>query len=328
MLRRLIRQYPLLSYYLLAFGIVMLVVGYWQASAWVYEQRHGEALDLFALVYRTYEELGYEYINFVATLHIYLVYPLLIPSICFGLAPTISAFSVQAVLYGREGCRALLRRLLPFGNGASKKDIGMCYGLITVGTFLLYAIFLTAQSYTGGAAEIERARQILGLYSPLAFISAFLVGALLDEGGLLEELGWRGFALPLLIERLANPLLASVYIGLLWAAWHLPREVSLLVSGKYEFLYFFLKQIDTFASGVSVSVVMTYFFCLSGGSVVPAIMIHGLTNFFAKTFYYDGMPLLFGAFRFQTFIEIFLALLIVCIHGAQLGSRAEKAGSA
>ena len=36
-----------------------------------------------------------------------------------------------------------------------------------------------------------------------------------------EELGWRGFALPRLSDRLGLPV-ASIIIGIIWAAWHLP----------------------------------------------------------------------------------------------------------
>lgn len=40
-------------------------------------------------------------------------------------------------------------------------------------------------------------------------------------GGGNEELGWRGFALPTLLER-HTPLRATLTLGVLWAVWHLP----------------------------------------------------------------------------------------------------------
>jgi membrane protease YdiL (CAAX protease family) len=51
-----------------------------------------------------------------------------------------------------------------------------------------------------------------------AFVPAFFVMIL---GGGLEELGWRGVAQPE-AEYRAAPLLAGLFVGLIWAAWHLP----------------------------------------------------------------------------------------------------------
>jgi uncharacterized protein len=56
-------------------------------------------------------------------------------------------------------------------------------------------------------------------YLPSYLVSFALVTVL--GGPLLEEGGWRGFALPSM-ERLHGPLLASLILGVLWALWHLP----------------------------------------------------------------------------------------------------------
>ncbi|HEV2460197.1 MAG TPA: CPBP family glutamic-type intramembrane protease, partial [Ktedonobacterales bacterium] len=39
--------------------------------------------------------------------------------------------------------------------------------------------------------------------------------------GLLEEIGWTGFALPRMLQQ-QRFLPASVLLGLLWGLWHLP----------------------------------------------------------------------------------------------------------
>jgi uncharacterized protein len=36
-----------------------------------------------------------------------------------------------------------------------------------------------------------------------------------------EEIGWRGYALPLMLEKFGLAM-ASILLGIIWAAWHLP----------------------------------------------------------------------------------------------------------
>lgn len=60
------------------------------------------------------------------------------------------------------------------------------------------------------------------LLSPAYAPNLFLIGALFGiPAGVLEEVGWMGYAFPKM-RASATPLVASVLLGLLWAAWHLP----------------------------------------------------------------------------------------------------------
>ena len=54
----------------------------------------------------------------------------------------------------------------------------------------------------------------------LTFFATALYG-----GPLGEEAGWRGFLLPRLLKRF-DPLLASVYLALIWGIWHLPLHFT------------------------------------------------------------------------------------------------------
>jgi membrane protease YdiL (CAAX protease family) len=46
-------------------------------------------------------------------------------------------------------------------------------------------------------------------------------------GGLSEEPGWRGYALPRLHARF-NPLVSSLILGVIWAVWHTPARFGAL----------------------------------------------------------------------------------------------------
>lgn len=107
--------------------------------------------------------------------------------------------------------------------------------------------------------------------------SSILVGFLmmLPYGPLAEELGWRGFALPLLQERM-NALNASIVLGMIWWAWHLPQllipELQWAVGGLPVFLYLLLI--------LPGSILAAWIFNRSNGSVLPAILLHASMNYF------------------------------------------------
>lgn len=93
-----------------------------------------------------------------------------------------------------------------------------------------------------------------------------------DPGPIGEEIGWRGFALPGLLER-ANALLASVALGVIWAVWHLPAFVlpGFPQSGG-PFLLFT-------AALVAQSVLITWIYSGASGSVLRArILFHLVVN--------------------------------------------------
>jgi uncharacterized protein len=81
-----------------------------------------------------------------------------------------------------------------------------------------------------------------------------------------EEVGWRGYALPGLIEKFGS-LGASLLLGLLWALWHLPMFfVPDLSQYGNPFVLYALTQI-------AWSVVMTFLY-LRSGSVLIAMLFH------------------------------------------------------
>lgn len=115
----------------------------------------------------------------------------------------------------------------------------------------------------------------------LAVLAGLPVFALLSQGlgGPLEEAGWRGYALPHLLQ-LIRPLTASIVLGLVHAVWHLPlfmlttypsadaSEIPLAAT-----LALFLLHV------VNVSVLLTWVFLNSRGSIWFAVLAHAIINF-------------------------------------------------
>ena len=86
---------------------------------------------------------------------------------------------------------------------------------------------------------------------------------------IVEEPGWRGYALPRFQTRM-SPGRASVLLGLLWAGWHIP---SLFLGGST--LSGFLRYSSIV---VALSVLMTLGFNLSKFSILVAFAMHAVNN--------------------------------------------------
>jgi len=107
----------------------------------------------------------------------------------------------------------------------------------------------------------------LGRNAPLYPVSVAVIALV---GGGQEELGWRGFALPALQERF-DAATAGVVVGVGWAIWHLPAFAFDVPGYTGSFLRYALLV-------VGVSLVLTWLYNATGGSVLPAALLHGGVN--------------------------------------------------
>ena len=89
--------------------------------------------------------------------------------------------------------------------------------------------------------------------------------------GPIEELGWRGVALPLLQRRFA-PLWSSLILGGIVALWHLP---AFALSGTKQSAW----AVGPFLIGVvAISVILTAMFNAARGSILIAALFHFQMN--------------------------------------------------
>jgi hypothetical protein len=154
------------------------------------------------------------------------------------------------------------------------------YALVLAGYAIGIAVHLYIVHARGPAAW---SLAIGNLGGSLLLLPVFaLFGAFIDEGGTGEELGWRGFALPILQEKLGSPLKATLVLSLVWWGWHLPRDVPDLLTGGRGLVEYLESQVTFATLIVALAVLATNFVNLTGGSVLPAIMIHGGTNLWSK----------------------------------------------
>ena len=140
---------------------------------------------------------------------------------------------------------------------------------------LLYGIMAALHILMGGTLNIARVAPLLTL--PGGFLSVFL------WGGGNEELGWRGFALPHLQERY-TPLRASLMIGVVWTLWHAPPGIIELGLMPWALdLPFYMVTVT------GISIVATWLYNKSGGSVLLAMVFHASVNVTQSLYPVEGM---------------------------------------
>lgn len=170
--------------------------------------------------------------------------------------PTLSAIIVIATAQGRNGLRAFFKRYLQWREG-------FFWWLFTLFGILI-ALTLVAAAILGLSVLEQFFRKITGIL-PVYFLT-LVVGMIL--GPLWEEPGWRGFALPRLQERY-GALLASVVIGVLWAAWHAPGFPGGWMQGSVLALL---------VGSIAFSVIMTWVYNNTHGSILLMILLHSASN--------------------------------------------------
>lgn len=106
-------------------------------------------------------------------------------------------------------------------------------------------------------------------FGPAVGILAMAI--IFDPGPVGEEFGWRGFALPRLLEQF-TPLWASLILGGAWGLWHLPVLIDPAYP-QYEM------GITRFVLGtVTLAMSMTWIHLGSAGSILLAILFHLMVN--------------------------------------------------
>lgn len=177
--------------------------------------------------------------------------------------PTVGAFAVTAAIEGRRGVLRMLRRYVHWRAG-----IGW-YLFVLVG---IPAIIILATLVVPGAVASYQPilGSLLAAY-PMAFLLTVFLG-----GPLGEEPGWRGFALPRLQDRF-GPLRGSLLLGVVWAAWHLPLFWSgVWTPPTVANVVMFTVMI------VALTVIMTWVYNHTAGSLLIMILMHASFNTFAN----------------------------------------------
>ena len=217
----------------------------------------------------------------------------------FGLfGPALAAIIMAAVTGGKSGVKALLTRVVLW-------RVGLPWYVVALGLPTVLSLATAGLYFLFGESELV---QIVPL-TPIELVLFVLVVG--------EELGWRGYALPLLLEK-RSPVMASLILGVLWGFWHLP---TFLVPGTPQYglplTAFVLLTIE-------YSILMTWLFLHTCGSVLLATLFHGAINLSQGIF----LGSIEGASRYWALSIVYgVAALIVAIALARSALRKPAVGS-
>ncbi|WP_395696051.1 type II CAAX prenyl endopeptidase Rce1 family protein [Nocardioides sp.] len=213
--------------------------------------------------------------DLVTAARVVVAYPAALVGVLLALAqvaaPDLAVLLVAGVRGGRRLVRVVGRRFRPWSP-----EVGARTGLRI---WLVVVVVFTACNLASGLLHRAFVPDDLTWRLSGSMLALLPVAMFLDAGALLEENGWRGFALPVLL-RSHGPVAASVLVGLAWATWHFPVKYDAFVDyglgGGLAYLGAFTVKL------VAISVVMTFFWARAGQATLLAVAMHGLSNDVAR----------------------------------------------
>jgi CAAX protease family protein len=217
-----------------------------------------------------------------------------------SLVPSSVAILLVAVLHGKAGVRKLLRRLLIWRVG-----VGWWVAVVLLSTLALGAVGLSVL-FGGDSRDVT---------ATIPGAVVLLVFSIFPGSASGEEIGWRGFALPHL-QSVRSALGASVVLGVVWGVWHLPLYLTgadsrpLSLFGPWVLL------------AVAASVIYTWMYNGTGGSLLIVVLFHAASNLFLTVFLVDPFEdQLTRPFLILVALTILAAAVVVAAAGPAALSR-------
>ncbi|MBP2190479.1 type II CAAX endopeptidase family protein [Nocardia goodfellowii] len=176
-----------------------------------------------------------------------------------GLGPLLAALICSSTASGGPGVRPFLRHAFQWRSAP---------GFYVLATFGMAAMVLgTVPVHLIAGATWDSSGALAGLIAlaPM-FVFTFILG-----GGIDEEFGWRGYALPRLQAELP-PWSANLLLGVAWSLWHLPLWWNPAVAQSN--LNFPLYLLST----TGFSLVLGWLYNTSGGNVMLIVTAHTCSN--------------------------------------------------
>jgi len=213
--------------------------------------------------------------------------------------PALLALLFSALSGGRRAVAALLKKLVQGGIPFKWYAIALLMAFSVRFLISLLAFIL------GWIPAIQ-----LNAWGPRDYL---IIGVFSLVGAVMEELGWRGFALTQLLAR-RSAVASALIIGIPWGLVHiglvLPGQMNAGTSWLATILFL-----------IGLSVVLTWFFIRTGGSLIIPILYHAAQNFFV---FLNGGIAISQSLWLLAIVTLALSLLVIVLAGPNMESRPEE----
>jgi uncharacterized protein len=179
--------------------------------------------------------------------------------------PSVAGLVMTGLVYGREGFRNLLTRMTRWRVGARWYAVALLTAPLLVTATLLALSLRSPEFLPSIFTSDDKVRLLL-----------FGIGWGLVGGGLLEELGWTGFAVPTLLRQRHGVLATGLFVGVLWGAWHflITFWASGTSSGALSLAGFLPAVLFYVGSLPAYRVLMVWVYDRTGESMFVAMLMH------------------------------------------------------
>jgi membrane protease YdiL (CAAX protease family) len=209
------------------------------------------------------------------------------------LVPAVIALLLSALSGGMEAVISLLKKLLQW-------RVGWRWYVIALGLALALRLVMSLLAlFFGWIPSIQ--------INPWSLPQFILIGIFASIGAALEELGWRGYALPRMLEkRLA--LISALFLGIPWGVVHLSLTLPGMMNANTPWL-------PTILYLAGLSIVLAWFFIQTRGSLVIPILYHAAQNFFV---FINGGMTQSQQLWLLTFVNLLQVIILILLFGVNL----------
>jgi membrane protease YdiL (CAAX protease family) len=173
-----------------------------------------------------------------------------------AISPGLVAVFLTAITTGSEGVKLLIHKI-------SFKNTRAVWYIFAV-TFIAFIKGLAALVFF----LVYNAWPQFGTTAWYVMLFAIAVSMWTQAG---EEIGWRGYALPLMSKKF-DLARSSILLGIIWAIWHLPLFYIAAADTYNQSFPMYLLQVT------GLSVIMAWLFWKVNGNLLPLMVFHAAIN--------------------------------------------------